>query len=157
MAKSRKPGQPVKSGADGRAVSDDARDFAPCGGCTCFALRRAARVMSQHYARHLRPTGLRGTQFTLLATLATAGPMPMNRMARRLDVERTTLTRNLKPLVTKGWVTITEDEDRRVHMVSITAKGRAVVRAALPAWHKAQETAHAKLAELRLERLLVGS
>jgi DNA-binding MarR family transcriptional regulator len=157
MAKGKKSERPLEGDVDGRAASDDARDFAPCGGCTCFALRRAARVMSQHYARHLRPTGLRGTQFTLLANLVAAGPMPMNRMARRLDVERTTLTRNLKPLLAKGWITITEDEDRRVHMVSITAKGRAAARAALPAWHKAQATARAKLADLRLERLLISA
>ena len=146
----------AKDGGEGHPTPEDLRAFAPCAGCMSFALRRAARTMSQHYAKHLRPTGLRGTQFTMLATLVTAGPMPINRMARRLGLERTTLTRNLKPLEANGWITIAEDEDRRVHMVSVTEKGRAVARAALPAWHKAQATARAKLKEMRLDALLAA-
>src|SRR5919199_1509329 len=88
-----------------------------CGNCYCFGLRRAARIVTQHYDRHLRPAGLRATQFTILATLAQTGPMPLSRLARRLGLERTTLTRNLRPLEAKGWLTVNVEEDRRVHMV----------------------------------------
>ena len=156
MSKRKSPARSAKPDGAGHPAPEDLRAFAPCAGCMSFALRRAARAMSQHYAKHLRPTGLRGTQFTMLATLVTAGPMPINRMARRLGLERTTLTRNLRPLEAKGWIVVKEDDDRRVHMVSVTEKGRAMARAALPAWHKAQATARAKLKEMRLDALLAA-
>ena len=116
----------------------------------CFKLRRAARIMTQHYERYLRPVGLRATQFTLLAALAQAGPMPMHRLATALGLERTTLTRNLRRLESQDWVSVQEKEDRRLHMVGITEAGREVTRAALPAWREAHAAASAVLRELRL-------
>jgi DNA-binding MarR family transcriptional regulator len=105
----------------------------------------------------LRPAGLRATQFTLLATLVQTGPLPMNRLARQLGMDRTTLTRNLAPLAVKGWLVVEEDEDRRVRSVSITANGTATARSALPLWRKAQASAGARLAELHLGELLAHS
>ncbi len=83
--------------------------------------------------------------------------MPVGRMAKLLGVERTTLTRNLRPLEKKHWVTISGDKDGRVHAVEITPKGRAVAKAALPAWRKAQASVGPKLKELRLADLLAGA
>jgi DNA-binding MarR family transcriptional regulator len=118
-------------------------EFQECRVCHCYALRRAARLVTQHYDRLMRPVGLRATQFTLLVALAENGPMPMTRLAARLGLERTSLTRNLKPLEAKGWVAVAADTDRRVHTVAITAPGRAKARAALPQWRKAQAGAAA--------------
>jgi DNA-binding MarR family transcriptional regulator len=129
-------------------------EFRDCAGCVCAGLRRASRVMNRHFARHLRPTGIRGTQFSMLAVLLQGGPMPLSRVARRLSVERTTLTRNLRPLIAKGWVTVDEGDDRRIHTVTITEAGRAQARKALPAWRAAQASARSKLAELRLDAVL---
>ena len=71
----------------------------------------------------MRGSGLRGAQFTLLATLIQTGPMPTTRLADFLGLDRTTLTRNLGPLLRDGHVTIEDGADRRVHKVAITAKG----------------------------------
>jgi DNA-binding MarR family transcriptional regulator len=118
-------------------------EFQDCRTCHCYALRRAARLVTQHYDRLLRPSGLRTTQFTLLVTLAEAGPMPMTRLAGRLGLERTSLTRNLKPLEARGWVVVEADADRRVRTVAVTPSGRGKARAALPLWRKAQAGAAA--------------
>ena len=80
--------------------------------------------------------------------------MPIHRLAGFLGLERTTLSRNLRPLLARGWLSVEEDEDRRVRIVKITAVGRAAARAALPHWRKAQALAAAKIADLRLEKLL---
>jgi DNA-binding MarR family transcriptional regulator len=128
-----------------------------CGNCFCFGLRRAARIVTQHYDRHLRQAGLRATQFTVLATLAQTGPMPLNRLARRLGLERTTLTRNLRPLEARGWVRIETEEDRRVHRVAITPAGETAARDALPLWRKAQASAPALISELQLDGLLANA
>ena len=139
------------------AMSDDVDEFRECGGCICFRLRRAARMITQHYDHHLRPAGLRATQFTLLATLAQTGPMPMQRLASHLGLERTTLTRNLQPLAAKRLVRVEQDEDRRVRSVGITTKGKDVARSALPAWRKAQSSAVRKFGELRLGGLIASA
>ena len=109
-----------------------------CAACTCFAVRRAARVITQHYDRLLRPSGLRATQFTVLTMLALAGPRPLGQVASRLGMERTTLTRNLRTLQANGLVTVTSGGDRRVRTIDITPKGRQAAVDALPHWRKAQ-------------------
>jgi DNA-binding MarR family transcriptional regulator len=139
------------------SMTDDLETFRECRECLCFAVRRVARAVTQHYERHLRPTGLRVTQFSVLARLAQTGPMPINRLASQMGLERTTLSRNLRPLVAKRWITLSEEADRRVHNVEITAKGRAVARAALPAWRQAQASAKKKLGALHLDALLAAA
>jgi len=106
--------------------------------CSCFAVRRAARVITQHYDSFLGSTGLRATQFTLLTVLALEGPLPLTRTADRLGMERTTLTRNLRLLLARRLVTEEVSGDRRVRMLAITRTGIAAARAALPRWREAQ-------------------
>src|SRR6476661_1265500 len=100
-------------------------DLRECQACACFAVRRAARTITQHYDRHLKAAGLRATQFTVLVVLKNGGPQPLHRVAELLGMERTTLTRNLKPLVARGWVSDEAGDDKRVRMVAITAGGIA--------------------------------
>jgi DNA-binding MarR family transcriptional regulator len=117
-----------------------AANLSECAGCACFAVRRAARAITQHYDRSLRPTGLRATQFTLLTVLSLGGPQPLGRVANRLGMERTTLTRNLKPLVAEGLVTSGHEGDRRVRAIAITGKGQRRAVAAIPYWRAAQRS-----------------
>jgi DNA-binding MarR family transcriptional regulator len=102
-------------------------------------------VVTQHFEASFRGTGLRATQFTLLATLIQTGPLPMSALAGRLGLERTTLTRNLQLLEKKGLVAVAGDEDQRVRRVAVTRKGEAAASAALPAWKRAQASAGAVL------------
>ena len=137
-----------------RIETIDGGEFRDCTGCVCAGLRRAARAVTRHYARHMRPTGLIGSQFSTLVALSRLGAMPVSRLADQLAVERTTLTRNLKPLERKGLITIGGDADGRVRFVEITAKGKAAARKALPAWRAAQASVGPKLKELRIAELL---
>ena len=117
-------------------------EFDECLSCTCFAVRKAARAVTQHYDRSLRRSGLRATQFNILVVLAKAGPLPMIGLAEFLGMDRTSLTRNLQPPVRRKWIRIAPgDEDRRVRMVSITDAGVAALTKALPAWRAAQASA----------------
>jgi DNA-binding MarR family transcriptional regulator len=117
-----------------------APDFGECQACVCFAVRRAARAITQHYDRELRQAGLRVTQFSMLAVLSHGEPRPVNRVAARLGMDRTTLTRNLRPLVDRGFVTIAGGADARVRLVKITPAGSAALAAALPHWRRAQRS-----------------
>jgi DNA-binding MarR family transcriptional regulator len=121
------------------------RELSECATCACFAVRRAARVITQHYDRALRPSGLRVTQFTLLTMLSLGGPLALSRVAERLGMERTTLTRNLKPLLDAGLIAVERGDDRRVRTISITAKGHRAAVAALPDWRRAQRDVASQL------------
>ena len=116
-------------------------DFKECRQCLCAAARRESRALSQRFDVELRASGLRIMQFTALATLVQTGAMTMTRLADFMGLERTTLTRNLKPLLRDQLVEVRQERDGRVRCVAITAKGEAAARAAFPLWKKAQEGA----------------
>ncbi len=117
-------------------------------------LRRASRRVTQVYDQALKPFGLRLTQYSLLANLLRNEDISITDLAELLDTERTTLTRNLKPLEAAGWLRIKPGPDRRSRAVAITPDGQAVVERAFPAWQQAERTFRAAMgreesAELR--------
>lgn len=116
-------------------------DFAATRQCVCTAARRNSRDLTRAFEKAMRGSGVRGTQFTLLATLVQTGPIPTTRLAEFQGLERTTLTRNLGRLVRDGFVQIEEGEDRRVRRVTITAAGKEAAQRAFPFWKKAQDAA----------------
>jgi DNA-binding MarR family transcriptional regulator len=89
----------------------------------------------------LRPSGLQATQFTLLVTIALAGTAPITQLAKVLVMDRTTLTRNLKPLEKQGLVQVAPGEDQRMRLVTLTEPGQQALTKALPLWEKAQAQA----------------
>ncbi len=109
-----------------------------CTECACFNLRMAARAMTQLYDKAIQPTGLRATQFPILAVLAMAGSATITNLSSLLVMDRTTLARNLKPLEKRGLVSITKGEDKRTKTVNLTDEGADMLGDALPQWEKAQ-------------------
>jgi DNA-binding MarR family transcriptional regulator len=108
--------------------------------CAHFQLKRTVRTVTQHFDSALSETGLHVTQFTLLVTSSLMGSVPVTELADRLAMDRTTLTRNLKPLERDGLLkTHVAETDARVRLVQITPKGEEVVARAYPLWEKAQK------------------
>ncbi len=108
--------------------------------CACLNLRGAARAVTQMYDQVLKPSGLKATQFSVLAAVATEGPASMTVIAKALVMDRTTLTRNLKPLMDRGLVKVGKGAgDRRQRCIIVTGEGKAVLTKALPLWKKAHE------------------
>jgi DNA-binding MarR family transcriptional regulator len=122
--------------------------------CTCLGLRKAARAVTQMYDQTLKPAGLRSTQFSLLVAAERAGPRGIGELAELLVMDRTTLTRNLKPLLERGLLERAEGADRRRHPIAITAAGRAALATALPYWREAQARMADSLGRSRWGRLL---
>lgn len=106
--------------------------------CLCNNLRRAARLVTNYYDALLEPTGLRVSQLTILVVLYRAGEQTINEMAEKLELDRTTLTRNLKPLAGKGLLTIAPGSDQRTRVAALTSEGEEVLISALPLWEQAQ-------------------
>lgn len=120
----------------------DAKQLAKCrrvaGECVFLHIRKASRAVAQHYNSALQESGLLGTQFSLLVALSLLGPSPVTRLGEKMVMDRTTLTRNLKPLERAGLVALARGEDRRTRLVELTPRGREALARALPLWEKAQ-------------------
>jgi DNA-binding MarR family transcriptional regulator len=116
--------------------------------CVCTVLRRASRASTQMYDRMLEPSGMTVAQFSLLAALYYTRSMPIKKLAQRLVMDRTTLSRNLEPLQRRKFVEFIEDAgDLRIRKVSLTADGLEALISALPYWQEAQEKMIAGLGE----------
>lgn len=113
--------------------------IAGCSECTCFNLRKAARVVTQAYDDRMRPAGLRATQFALLVHAYTMGPLALSRLAEAMVIDRTTLARNIELLEKSGLIEVRDGDDRRTRIVGITEEGRKKLSDALPLWKKTQE------------------
>ena len=111
------------------------RQAVPCVG---FNTRRATRLITQYYDKALAPAGIRSTQYSLLTLLAMMGEAPMQEVAYVLAMDRTTLTRNLTPLLRQGLVKVKVGSDRRARPLALTPKGQSTLEQALPYWQAAQ-------------------
>ncbi|MDM0059535.1 MarR family winged helix-turn-helix transcriptional regulator [Variovorax fucosicus] len=107
-------------------------------GCTNLRLRRLSRLVSRHYDAHVAASGLKTTQYSLLSHVVQLGPLRPVDLARAMNVEASTLTRNLKPMVAAGWLTQGEGPDARSRMISVTDAGRAKRAEAQAHWRDAQ-------------------
>lgn len=126
--------------------------------CYCAILRRATRAVTNLYDAELARAGLTVAQYALMKGLERLGPCSITRAAEALGLDRTTLGRNLKPLVDGGLVDLTaEQRDRRERLVRVSAKGRQAIARCRSGWLAAQRRIETELGGERLallERLL---
>src|SRR6266404_140408 len=108
------------------------------GPCDCSQARRFARKLSSLYDGLLSPEDLTITQYSLLADIERAGQLSHAVLAEKVGMERTTLTRNLRPLTRAKWVAAAAGQDRRQHLLQLTAVGRWKLVRSLPLWEEAQ-------------------
>ena len=107
--------------------------------CNCLAARQAARHITQFYDQYLASSGLRTTQFSILAKLRRLGPMTINRLAGEMVMDRTTLGRNILPLERDGLIAVEQGSiDRRSKELRVTEAGEARFRAGVKGWVQAQ-------------------
>jgi DNA-binding MarR family transcriptional regulator len=107
--------------------------------CNCLAVRQAARHITQFYDQFLAPSGLRTTQFSILAKLRRLGPMTINALAAAMVMDRTTLGRNVLPLERDGLIAVEQgSRDRRSKELRVTEAGEARFRAGVKGWAQAQ-------------------
>jgi DNA-binding MarR family transcriptional regulator len=107
--------------------------------CLLMRVRKLDRVLTNLYDAELRPFGLKASQITLLVLVAKAGPIRRIEIGKRLCLDPSTLTRNLKIMLTNGWIKeIADGEDGRGLPVQITVQGRDLLSQIGPFWRKAQ-------------------
>ena len=122
-------------------------------GCTNLKLRQLTRQVSRHFDAEVGKTGLKITQYSLLSHVVKLGPLRPGELAGWMRMEPSTLTRNLRPLIDQGWVTLGEGTDGRSRLVAATEAGRAKRTEAQRHWRTAQEGINRLLGAQRVSAL----
>lgn len=121
--------------------------------CACFNVRRMARAITQIYDEAVKSTGIRSTQFSLLIGISMKGEEGIGAIAEGLDTDRTTLSRNLKPLLAHGFVEEFPTDDGRVRGLRLTDQGLKVLADAVPMWTAAQKRIREGLSKAHFDAL----
>lgn len=107
--------------------------------CAGMSVRRTSRLLGVIYDAEFSPLGIKSTQFSLLVAVSLMDGAGIQSLAAAMQMDRTTLTRNLKPLQSNDWVAVGEGTDRRSKALHLTPKGKALLAKATPAWERAQQ------------------
>jgi DNA-binding MarR family transcriptional regulator len=110
---------------------------------TCIAgrLRLLNRVVTNFYDDALRPLGVKVSQLNILIVTAKLGLARPAQVCEILQLDTSTLSRNVKPLQSHGWLEVVPDEDARAQPFRLTPQGKRLIEKAAPAWEKAQRQA----------------
>lgn len=121
--------------------------------CACVAVRRASQAITHFYDALLEPSGLKVTQLSLLRAVNRLETANISLLAETLQLDRTTLGRNLAVLEHARLVAITPGDDSRTRIVKLTEQGHAALERAAPLWDAAQARIVEQLGNERLHLL----
>jgi DNA-binding MarR family transcriptional regulator len=114
-------------------------DFTPLDNpCNLFYLRRAARAVSKQYGAAMKASDVEATQFSVLFILSRSGALSITDLANKMGLDRTSMSRNLMPLQTRGFIKVSDDGTTRAREVTITEAGTESLQELMPMWRKAQ-------------------
>lgn len=122
-------------------------------GCTNFKLRQVTRLVSNHCEAQFVESGLTTTQYALLSHIVVLGPIQPSELARRMDIDLSTLSRNVQPLQTLGLVETLPGADARSRQLQATAEGHARRKQMKATWKRAQLSLNERLGDERVQRL----
>ena len=122
--------------------------------CPAFKIRAASRIITQLFDEILKPSGLQVTQFTVLIGVHILDSPSISKLAKGLVMDRTTITRGLKPLESEGLIKIVSGDDKRTHFVKLTTKGIKALEKTLPYWEKARAIVSEEFGQKHLDGLL---
>ena len=107
--------------------------------CICTTLRSASRRMIAFYDETIAPVGVNIAQFSLMRSIAMVEPVTLTALARRVELDRSTVGRNVRVLEKMGLVELGRGEDQREATVTLTEAGYKVLEAGAPLWDGAQK------------------
>jgi DNA-binding MarR family transcriptional regulator len=107
--------------------------------CIGFRVRKLNRMITAIYDAALARAGLKTSQFTVLVAVANREKARPAELTKLLQLDESTLSRNVERMCARGWLRLEPEKDRRSHLVEVTDKGQALIRRCLPVWQQAQE------------------
>ena len=124
------------------------------GVCVYGYVRKLSRIVTAIYDGALADAGLKTSQFSVLISVANRGKARPAELTEHLQMDESTLSRNVERMCARGWLRLERESDRRSHLIEVTEKGQALIRKCLPAWRQAQADVSERLgtgtvAELR--------
>jgi DNA-binding MarR family transcriptional regulator len=125
---------------------DDATIDLIANTCLCQRIQRAGRLIGRRFDEAFRPLGINNWQFSVLIALKYLGSPTIGELADALGMDRTTVTKNLKPLSRRALLQVSADEhDARARRIVLTEAGEAILAAAGDGWHRAQQSVTARI------------
>jgi DNA-binding MarR family transcriptional regulator len=119
--------------------------------CLAYRTRKLARAVTRLYNDCLRPLDISITEMNLMAAIAAQTSVQPAKLARAMELEKSTFSRNSRRLVDRGWVEIRDHPHDRGVLLGLTARGNETLLHALPAWKEAQERAQSLVDEALLD------
>jgi len=123
------------------------------GECLAVRVRLLNRTITSIYDDALRPLGLTVGQLNILVVITKRGPIAPGEVARRLNMEKSTVSRNIERMRTHGWLTVTAAESGSKQLLALTRQGKALLEKSVPAWEEAQTQARAVLGQRGAESI----
>jgi len=121
--------------------------------CIATRLRMANRVITKVYDDALRPCGLKVSQMAMLAVAQDRGLIRQTEVGAELQLDDSTLSRNLELMRENGWLEEVSANDARIHSYRLTEAGRALLNKTIPAWRNAQGAAKRLLGDAGVQAL----
>jgi DNA-binding MarR family transcriptional regulator len=109
--------------------------------CIAVRLRLLNRVVTNFYDDALRPLGVKVSQLNILIVTAKLGLARPARVCEILQLDTSTLSRNVERMRAHGWLEVVPDEDARAQPFRLTPRGKRLIEKAVPAWEQAQRQA----------------
>ncbi len=124
--------------------------------CLAYRTRRLSRVITRLFNDHLRPVGINIAEMNLLVAIAALGSVQPAQLGRALEMEKSTLSRNLKRLADRGWIASQANPEARGDLVSVTKSGEEILERAIPAWEDAQRRTAMLIGEATIPTITEG-
>jgi DNA-binding MarR family transcriptional regulator len=121
--------------------------------CVAVRLRKLNRAVTNLYDDALRPLGLRVSQLNILIVTARLGVVRPSEICDLLELDASTVSRNVERMRANGWMEVVPDEDARAQPLRLTANGKRLIESAFPAWKAAQAQASKLLGDQGLALL----
>ena len=121
--------------------------------CVCVAVRKASRRITTLYDAAVAPAGITLAQFSLLKNIRRHGPVSLTRLSDIVELDRSTLGRNVRVLERLGLVQLETGADKREASVQLSDDGEAALDRAMPLWRAAQTRINDKLGPGRAAEL----
>ena len=115
--------------------------------CLAARIRLLHRTVTSIFDEALRPLGLTDAQLTILVMVANRGPVSPGAVARHLNMEKSTISRNVARMDKNGWLTVADGQSGREQQLTLTVKGKTLLVKAFPVWNEAQTRAKAVLGQ----------
>ena len=117
------------------------------GECLAVRVRMLNRTITAIYDDALRPLGLTAGQLNILVVIARRGPISPGEVARRLNMEKSTASRNIERMRKNGWLTVAAAKSGRQQQLTLPRQGKTLLKRSVPAWEEAQTRAKAVLGQ----------